>query len=124
LTMTDTDFFNELLQPVLLGGVLHFTVEVTENFVSAPNTVPDAFSLTLLDTEGTPFPTDDPNGTNLLAVAGAHGLAPVFSLQAQAIPEPSLLGLVSVAVALLVTHGSARRSRAGSLAHGEPDSVD
>jgi hypothetical protein len=100
LTLTDTQFFNEFLQPVVLGGLFGFTVAVTENFAKTipPTTVPDEFSLALLDAAGIPFPTSDPTGANLLAVAGADGTAALFALQVQAIPEPSTPTLLVAAL--------------------------
>jgi hypothetical protein len=96
LTLTDTEFFNEFLQPVVLGGLFTFTVAVTENFVDTLMTIPDQFSLALLDASFWPFPTDDPTGANLLAVAGADETATLYRLQVQAIPEPSTLTLLAV----------------------------
>jgi hypothetical protein len=90
LTLSDQVFFNELLQPVMLGGLFNFTVNVTENLntTTPPSTVPDQFSLALLDASGNALPTSDPNGTNLLALAGADGSAAQFALTVQAVPEP------------------------------------
>jgi hypothetical protein len=99
LTLTDTEFFNELLQPVVLGGLFTFTVAVTENFVDTPATIPDQFSLWLLDADLAPFQTDDPTGMNLLALSGADGTATLYRLQVQAIPEipePSTLTLLAL----------------------------
>jgi hypothetical protein len=95
-SLGDTYSFNEFLQPVVLGDIFRFTIEVTENFVDKDYTIPDLFSLWLLDENFVPFSTDDPTGANLLAVAGADGTATLYSLQVLAIPEPSTLTLLAV----------------------------
>jgi hypothetical protein len=106
----DTYSFNEFLQPVVLGDIFRFTIEVTENFVDKDYTIPDLFSLWLLDENFVPFPTDDPTGANLLAVAGADRTATLYRLQVQAIPEPSTLTLLAVG-ALGLLWSRARRHR-------------
>jgi hypothetical protein len=105
----DTYSFNEFLQPVVLGGLFKFTVVVTENFVDTPATIPDQFSLWLLDENFVPFPTDAPNEWNLLAVAGADRTAALYSLQVQAIPEPSTLTLLAVGALGLLGRRARRR---------------
>lgn len=98
LTLSDSESFNEFLQPLLLGAAFDFTVVVTEDVrvTVPPSTIPDQFSFLLLDASGTPFPTTDPDGTDLLAIVGADATTELFALklQAVAVPAPSTLTLV------------------------------
>jgi hypothetical protein len=71
VTLTDTDLFNEFLQPITLGNTVSFTLSLTEH---APSGSPqDAFSFFLLDAPSDPtqvllplFATDDPTGADAL----------------------------------------------------------
>lgn len=69
----DSQPFSELLQPLLLGGGLSFTLDLTDQF--SGSNVPDLFSLLLLDPEtGLPlYPTTDPTGADALLTIGLNG---------------------------------------------------
>ena len=65
VTVTDTDFLNELLQPVTLGASLSFALDATTNFAGG---LPDAFSFFILNSAGTDslVITTDSTGSNAL----------------------------------------------------------
>jgi hypothetical protein len=79
LILTDSAFFNEFLQPVVLGGILGFRVDMTESFVDTSLTVPDAFSFFVLDSDAVNplVSTSDPAGSLLLF--NADGQVQVFT---------------------------------------------
>ena len=112
LNITDTVFFNELLQGINLGNSLSFTLDLTSNFAGG---IPDAFSFFILndaalsslvttDLLGDALFTTDINGTvgGILSVASLTNpnIGVTASLQ---LPEPdSLLLLMSGIVLLLL----------------------
>lgn len=118
VTISDTDFFNELLQPVTLGTFIRFRVDVTGN--NAGGSIPDAFSFFILDPAAAPLVTsDDPTGANALLqidiVGGSAGsIATVFSaaapsgapvpvsITAQAVPLPGGHVLLTAGLLLLL----------------------
>lgn len=67
VTLTDADFYNELLANITLGTSISFLFTPTSNLPD-PRSVPDAFSVFLLDpVSGLPlFPTTDPSGADAL----------------------------------------------------------
>jgi len=73
VTLTDTTFFNELLQPITLSNSLAFTLDVTTSF--AGGVVPDALSLFILDSAGlsSRVGTTDPTGSDALIRIGLVG---------------------------------------------------
>lgn len=116
--LTDSSFFNEYLQTLILGTTLSLTFDATTN---APDTgsVPDAFSLFLLDSAtGLPlFPTTDPAGADALVVlnltgsvsgdlsvfSATTGEATISVIPANAVvPEPRTVLLLASGVALWV----------------------
>ena len=102
-TLSDTDFFNELLLPVTLGASLSFTLSLTENFAGGP--LSDQLALFLLDsTASMPlFATSDPTGNGALFAVDlgvTGGLQPyqptsspaaTWTVTDAAIPEPGVL---------------------------------
>lgn len=107
--LTDSDFFNEFLQPLTLGNTVSFTLNLTEHAPSG--SPPDAFSFFLLDATATLplFATDDPTGAGALfqvdidGTAGG-GLSSFNALQANvtwtvtAVPLPSTAWLLGAGV--------------------------
>ena len=112
VTIGDSDFFNELLQPITLGNTIAFTLTLTQNFAGG---IPDQFSLFLLDADPVfPLPlfsTNDPTGADALFVVDITGSAfgdfqtfsptssPSATLSATPVPEPSTLLLFATALA-------------------------
>jgi hypothetical protein len=122
VTLTDTDFFNELLTGLVLGTTLSFTFDTTANAGSSP----DQFSVFLLDAGGSAslFPTIDPTGADALLAfdIDAAGTLALFNavdgrvLVTQTgpsvpttVPEPTTLMLVG-AGAVMVASRLRRRS--------------
>jgi hypothetical protein len=67
LGMTDASFFNEPQQVMTLGTSISFELDATTN-LPAPGSLPDTFSLFLLDPSGTSslVSTSDPTGADSL----------------------------------------------------------
>lgn len=119
VTITDTDFFNSLLQPVTLGTALSFTLDMTT--AASGQGVPDALAFLLLtadgltslvatDLLGDALLTLDADGTpgGLLLVAEVtEPSVPVEATRTTAVPAPAPLLLL--AAALLPTLLVARR---------------
>ena len=119
VTVTDTDFFNSLLQPVTLGTAISFTLDMTT--AASGQGVPDALAFLLLtadgltslvatDLLGDALLTLDADGTpgGLLLVAGeTEPSVPVEATRTTAVPAPAPLLLL--AAALLPTLLMARR---------------
>ncbi|HLI30909.1 MAG TPA: NF038129 family PEP-CTERM protein [Terriglobia bacterium] len=120
--MTDSQFFNELLQGFTFGKQLSFELALSTNFVAG--NVPDNFSFYLLDSGQNSFSTSDPTGSDALLSIDITGLdaTPVVYTSSSAtlaitpvsgmvsIPEPSSFAIVMVATALLL----AREFRKGT----------
>ena len=109
VAIKDTFFFNEYLQPLILGSFITFSVELTENYTGG--LFPDQFSFFILDEFGD-LPivlTDDPLDTHALLafditgedvgdlqVFGAlTGTDASWSAKAT-VPEPHAIWLVSI----------------------------
>lgn len=119
--LTDSDFFNELLQPIVLGSSLQFQLHFTDALATAA-LVPDRFSFFILDEFGafSLFPTNDPTGADSLFGIDLNGLGGALSLYAAAdqsvawsvavVPVPGTIALLATGLCLLV--GSARRRKA------------
>ena len=119
VTITDTDFFNSLLQPLTLGTSLSFTLDMTT--AASGQGVPDALAFFLLtadglaslvatDLLGDALVTLDANGTagGHLGVAGeTEPVVPVSATRTTAVPAPAALLLL--AAALLPALLAARR---------------
>ncbi|MCC6367262.1 MAG: NF038129 family PEP-CTERM protein [Bryobacterales bacterium] len=66
VTLTDTDFFNMYSQDFFPGSSLSFDLALTTNFAGGP---PDSLAFVLFDySTGSPVPTLDPDGTDVLFV--------------------------------------------------------
>jgi hypothetical protein len=66
VTLGDSFFFNEHLQPITLGNTLQFQLDTTNQFAEGA-VVPDAFSFFILGTNGLPlFATTDATGADAL----------------------------------------------------------
>ena len=119
VTITDTDFFNSLLQPVTLGTFVSFTLDMTT--AASGQGVPDTLAFFLLTEDGlASLVATDLLGDALLALEadGTPGgllttasetdpSVPVSATQSTAIPVPAALLLL--AAALLPTLFVARR---------------
>lgn len=75
LLFSDAQFFNEWLQGVTFGSALAFDLRLTTN--TDPSGIPDAFSVFLLDTTGTVFPTADVTGANALFFIDVDSMNPL-----------------------------------------------
>jgi len=77
VTLTDSDFFNEFLQELTLGGTIRFTLDLTEQRASGSPT-PDSFSFFLLNDSLFPLPlfaTTDPLGLDALFAVDIDGIS-------------------------------------------------
>lgn len=104
LTLGDRDFFNELLVELIYGSGFSFVLEVSGSGPSAPG--PDTFALYLLDELFTPFPTQDPLGTDALMSVEIDSPNPIPQVFASTfanatvtpfsagVPEPSIAWLL------------------------------
>lgn len=121
VTLTDTDFFNELLTAFVVGTTLSFTFEST----GLGGDPADQFSVFLLNETATAplFATTDPTGANALLafdVFDENGTLWLFSAiggevtvttpSSTPVPEPGTLVLTALGAALM--RASRRRKRA------------
>jgi len=108
VTISDTDFFNELLQGINLGDLISFTLDVTTNFAGG---VPDSFSFFILDSTalislvttdllGNALFVIDIDGTATGALSVASLTEPTLLVGVTAVPEPSSILLLAVALPL------------------------
>ncbi|WP_347985873.1 NF038129 family PEP-CTERM protein [Methylomonas sp. AM2-LC] len=75
VVLKNTQFFNELIQPIKLGNSLTFNFTATENFDPLAS-VPDSFSIYLLDSNGSSlFTTTDITTANSLLLFSIDGTA-------------------------------------------------
>ena len=122
VVFSDAGFGATLEQQLIFGDLLSFTVHITQNF--SGSFLPDSFAFFILDDAGFPLPTDDPLGSAAFAVdvdGTSTGMLSIFSpiddndlsFSVQAIPEPSPLPLVVLALSALAwrrrTRGPATR---------------
>ncbi len=108
VTLTDTNFLNELDQQFVPGNPLQFDVQMTTNFAGG---TPDQFSFAILDNTLTEIPTFSPPGTPdvFLFVDGDSANPPIQTFagdpnrpgginisapQVQIIPEPAAFVLL------------------------------
>ena len=126
--LSDTDFFNELLQPITFGSSLSFVLDLTTHFSGSG--LPDALSFFILNSAatGSLVTTTEPSGSNALfqidLVGPPTGIEPivfsattpigapvpvVLTAPGAAVPEPGSLVLMATGVVLIAWH--ARRAR-------------
>ncbi|MEP7162824.1 MAG: NF038129 family PEP-CTERM protein [Candidatus Moraniibacteriota bacterium] len=124
VTFSDSQFFNEYLQNILLGSTLSFTFDATGN-PADPLSFPDAFSLFLLDpATGLPlYATSDPTGANALFLYNIGGQNPLSIYSSNVtqgpnqVPEPSTAWLIGIALlVMLIVFAAAKRSSRPRLA--------
>lgn len=105
LTLSSTQFFNELLQGLTFAaGLTTFTIGLSENTVAGGT--PDTFSLFLLDPNLAPFPTGDPAGALLLIDLRSPVVPQTFTSASATIaltlvPEPAPAALLVLGLAAL-----------------------
>lgn len=75
ITMSDSSFFNQLIQNFVPGGSLAFQLSLTTNLDSGG--VPDEFSLSILDSSGFEIPTLGP--ANALLIIDIDSSTPTVS---------------------------------------------
>lgn len=120
LTIGDSSFFNEYAQGIVLGSIISFTFEATNN-VADPESFPDAFSFFLLD-PGTGLSlvtTSDLTGANALFLYSigvpnpleVYESSEVRVVVVKAVPEPGGLSLVVGGLLALAAMRRARRKR-------------
>lgn len=114
--LTDSSFFNELLQPIVLGSSLQFQLQLSD-VLETGALVPDRFSFFILDEFGvfSLFPTTDPSSADSLFGIDLNGQGGALSLYAAAdqsaawtvnapqatVPEPGILSLLATGLCLL-----------------------
>jgi hypothetical protein len=115
-TLGDTEFFNEVLQPVILGSAIGFDLAVTTDtqFDLDPTTadVPDAFAFFILDSTGSSKVLTDLPGNALFEV---HASGEVFVASAienpnSTVAQPGTIVLVAAALALAALRSIRRRA--------------
>jgi hypothetical protein len=114
VTLTDTDFFNEVLQPVILGSAIGFDLAVTTDtqFDVDPATadVPDAFAFFILDSTGGSKVLTDLPGNALFEVhaSGDVVVASVIENPNATVAQPGTIVLVAATLALALLRGTRR----------------
>lgn len=116
VTFNSSGFFNELLQGVSFGSdTTRFLLTVTTNYVAG--SVPDQFSIFLLDATLAPYPTTDPTGASALVVFDlTPSLQPQVFTSAVAtanvvvVPEPAVWALFGAGLAFLARHQKIRKA--------------
>jgi hypothetical protein len=100
ITLTDTSFFNLLGSQFVAGSNLSFQVGIVSSSLDSPT--PDLFQFVILDATGSPLPTTDPSGQNLLLVDNLDSSNPVASSYGlvSSTPEPSQLGFILACLAV------------------------
>jgi hypothetical protein len=116
IALTDTEFFNALTQPFTAGPALVFSLALTTNAAAAGS--PDRFALAILDASGAAIPTtglaEELLGIDItrpltMTTSGSDLTRTALDLSApaiQAVPEPSTVGLLALAVSC---YAAARR---------------
>jgi hypothetical protein len=113
-TLRDTDFFNEVLQPVILGSAIGFDLAVTTNvqFDADPATadIPDAFAFFILDSLGSSKVLTNLPGNALFEVdaSGDVVVASVIENPNATVPQPGTIVLVAATLALALLRGTRR----------------
>ena len=122
ISLVDSAFLNVFGQLFTPGNALSFTLDLTTNVDGA---IPDQFSMILVDSNGNPLPTNDPNGFGDLLVVNLDSANPVVTNYAPSLvtlgsstpppppvttPEPSSILLLGSAILSLV--GVRRRKAA------------
>ena len=122
LVETADQFFNEWSQSITFGSEFTFNLDLTTNFI--PASIPDSFSLTLLNTGKASFATTDPLGSDRLFaidLVGADTTPDVFTsdfatatvtASGGGVPEPNLLPFAALGFGLMLAiHAIVRRAR-------------
>ena len=116
VTLTSSTFLSEVLQGLTFGaGITNLRLTFSTNYVQ--NSIPDSFSLFLLDSKFAPFTTTDPLGAN--AFFAVDLLAPVVlqvytspSATVTVVPEPPAPAMAALGLAVLLI--ACRRGRTQS----------
>ncbi len=121
LSLTDSAFFNVLAAFFTAGDLLAFDFAASHGPNAGPT--PDQFSLVLLQADGTPVPTADPSGANLLLVLDLGVPNPTFLVYASeltpppvfvaaiAVAEPASLALLAMGLAAMLMTSRSRGAR-------------
>jgi len=122
ITLTDTEFLNTLIQEIMPGGFVSFSLDVTTNLDLSDSGAPDSFSMAIIDAAGDPLVTTDLFDTALFlldfdgsssgSLSRAGSTEPDVSLSvvpAVAIPGPGALLLVGLAFPVILRGRLGRR---------------
>lgn len=90
VTLGDSSFFNEILQPITLGHTLQFTLQTT-NHLNLLGAMPDSFSFFIFDEFGSLpiFATTDQTGSDALFVLDLTGADDGLSLFTSTTASPT-----------------------------------
>ncbi|HET9803053.1 MAG TPA: NF038129 family PEP-CTERM protein [Candidatus Acidoferrum sp.] len=128
VSLVDSAFLNVLGQLFTPGNTLSYALDLTTN---VDGTIPDQFSMILVDSNGNPLPTNDPNGFGDLLVVNLGSANPVVTNYAPSLvtlgsstpppppvttPEPSSILLLGSAILSLVGIRGRKSVLAGSSA--------